>query len=426
MNTSVETVQTPAVAGKALKLASSAVSFSDMLAALSVAVPVAGSEQPQPGPAPVNDAAPAVFCGQPLQLAPAANSATGPAGVNVDQPGGDVAKGKPQGAKPSIRSGQPSPAKDAKLGPNSAQPAAPGPLPLPSPMLAPETPAAALMQRPAPTHPGMGVPEEEADTVTVVPPESGRGAGMAAPASVEPHAPSPQAQAAAQFTEPGQAAATLPAETPLPGAAGPVDARIIEAASSGITLAASTQAGLAQASLPQATLAPAPSSAAAHAAAPAPAQQLAPALVALAHGPSGAAVTLRLDPAELGHVQVRIERDTAGAASIQVTAERPETLRMLTTDQPQLHRVLDGAGLPTEGRSLTFTLDPRPAQTPQAAPSLSGGTPGGSGDAGGQSGGGQRNPGRTGRGAASLFGLDDDDGIRIPPAWRRAGVDITA
>ncbi len=70
----------------------------------------------------------------------------------------------------------------------------------------------------------------------------------------------------------------------------------------------------------------------------------------------GQQVTVRLNPAELGMVQVRVDRDAAGVASVSVTAERPETLQTLVRDQAQLHRVLDAAGVPSVGRTLTFSL----------------------------------------------------------------------
>ncbi len=154
------------------------------------------------------------------------------------------------------------------------------------------------------------------------------------------------------------------------------------------------------------------------------ARQLAPALVQIAHGPSGNSVTLRLDPAELGHVLVRVERDPAGAATVQITAERPETLHLLKTDQPQLHRALDSAGLPAEGRTLAFSLQQQSSsdhQTSAAAPG------GGQFDGAGGSGTGRHaTPGRQGR-AATLFGATaEDPGPGEPIGWVRAGVDITA
>ncbi len=90
---------------------------------------------------------------------------------------------------------------------------------------------------------------------------------------------------------------------------------------------------------------------------PAPAQQLVAPLLALSHGPTGHQnVTVRLDPATLGAVQIRIERAENASAQVEVKVERPETLTLLLRDTPQLHRALDQAGIPVEGRSLTFHL----------------------------------------------------------------------
>ena len=143
------------------------------------------------------------------------------------------------------------------------------------------------------------------------------------------------------------------------------------------------------------------------------AHQLSPALVQLAHGPAGSAVILRLDPAGLGHVQVRIDRDPAGSPIVQVTADHPDTLQLLVADQPQLHRALDSAGIAADGRTLSFALS----------------TPGGntSGGAGGDASGNQNGGnGRPGRVSAFSAGTDEDRPAAILPAWLRAGVDITA
>ena len=141
-----------------------------------------------------------------------------------------------------------------------------------------------------------------------------------------------------------------------------------------------------------------------------PAKQVAPVLIQLAQGPSGSAVTLRLDPANLGHVQVRIEQNQAGAQTIQVSVERPETLRLLVADQQHLHQALDSAGLSGDGRSLTFSLA----------------TPSGNAFAENQSGGGQPGASRRPRPSGLTSELDSESGMIPQPTWLRAGVDITA
>ena len=157
------------------------------------------------------------------------------------------------------------------------------------------------------------------------------------------------------------------------------------------------------------------------------ARQLSPAFVELAEGRSGHSVTLRLDPAGLGHVQVRIERDAAGAATVQVTAERPETLRLLVADQPQLHRALDSAGVSPEGRTLGFSLDTSPngmstAIVPEGGAATTAAF-GGSGDDGSRGNGGHHRQGRAG---TRYAGHDEDPVFIASSGWLRAGVDITA
>ena len=153
------------------------------------------------------------------------------------------------------------------------------------------------------------------------------------------------------------------------------------------------------------------------AAAGTPAAQLAPALVQLSHAPGGPAVTLRLDPAELGHVQIHVERTADGATSVQVTAERPDTLRLLMADQPQLHRALDSAGVPQDGRSMALSL---------ATPESGGQSPGGAGADGQPADGGSQ--AGSERQQRHPYAEAADAGRNTPSlsAWLRAGVDITA
>jgi uncharacterized membrane protein YgcG len=156
----------------------------------------------------------------------------------------------------------------------------------------------------------------------------------------------------------------------------------------------------------------------------APAHQVAAALVQITHSPSGSAVTLRLDPAELGQVQIRIERGADGTSTVHVTAERPETLRLLVADQPQLHRTLDSAGLPQEGRSLSLSL-----ATPDTANNgaTDRGTGGGSSTgSGGFSNGGGAQQGGAWRQDRARYAPAATDTPATHAAWLRAGVDITA
>ena len=91
-----------------------------------------------------------------------------------------------------------------------------------------------------------------------------------------------------------------------------------------------------------------------------PPAQLAGIVAALARNGEGAhRLTLRLDPIELGHIEVVIDRKHGQPAAVTLTVERPETLLRLVRDQDQLARALDLAGLPAEDRKLRFQLATR-------------------------------------------------------------------
>ena len=65
---------------------------------------------------------------------------------------------------------------------------------------------------------------------------------------------------------------------------------------------------------------------------------------------------IRLDPAELGRIDVRIDVDRNGQVTSHLTVEKPETLAMLRQDAPQLQRALNDAGLKTGDGGLQFSL----------------------------------------------------------------------
>jgi flagellar hook-length control protein FliK len=65
---------------------------------------------------------------------------------------------------------------------------------------------------------------------------------------------------------------------------------------------------------------------------------------------------IRLDPAELGRIDVRIDLDRHGQITSHLTVEKPETLAMLRQDAPQLQRALDNAGFRTGDHGLQFSL----------------------------------------------------------------------
>ncbi|HJZ19417.1 MAG TPA: flagellar hook-length control protein FliK [Bradyrhizobium sp.] len=65
---------------------------------------------------------------------------------------------------------------------------------------------------------------------------------------------------------------------------------------------------------------------------------------------------IRLDPAELGRIDVSISVDSTGQVTSHLTVEKPETLTMLQQDAPQLQQALDDAGFKTGSGGLQFSL----------------------------------------------------------------------
>ena len=65
---------------------------------------------------------------------------------------------------------------------------------------------------------------------------------------------------------------------------------------------------------------------------------------------------IRLDPAELGRVDVHLSVDDSGKAQAMLSVEKPQTLELLQKDQPQLERALKDAGLDLTQNGLNFSL----------------------------------------------------------------------
>ena len=153
-------------------------------------------------------------------------------------------------------------------------------------------------------------------------------------------------------------------------------------------------------------------------------------LVSLRHMADGTQrVTMRLDPPELGRVQVRIDRPTDASARVEITVEKAETLTLLLRDQTQLQRALDQAGVPVEGRSVTFHIaSPEPAPrsdaspTPMPTPGVAAGGPNGNGSHGAQ-----RNGGQPDRHQSGMPDTSDTEFTPVTPQGRaRAGLNIIA
>jgi flagellar hook-length control protein FliK len=170
-------------------------------------------------------------------------------------------------------------------------------------------------------------------------------------------------------------------------------------------------------------LSPVPDQLAQSAVRAAPADQIAPAMVGIlktADGP--ASVTVRLQPPELGQVQIRVDQTPGGATHIDITAERPETLQLLQRDEPRLQQALDQAGVLSNGRTVSFqvAVPEQIAATASRPDSMAAGS-GGSGQ--GQSGGAWRQNDDSQQ--ASNRGPGSDQG-QARARWFRAGLDITA
>lgn len=65
---------------------------------------------------------------------------------------------------------------------------------------------------------------------------------------------------------------------------------------------------------------------------------------------------VRLHPADLGRVSVRIETKEDGQSQVVITADKRETLDMLQKDAKSLERSLQDAGVKTESGSMSFNL----------------------------------------------------------------------
>lgn len=65
---------------------------------------------------------------------------------------------------------------------------------------------------------------------------------------------------------------------------------------------------------------------------------------------------IRLDPAELGRVDVKIKFSASGKATAHIMAESKETLALLQRDGNVLERALQDAGMKTDQNSLSFSL----------------------------------------------------------------------
>jgi chemotaxis protein MotD len=65
---------------------------------------------------------------------------------------------------------------------------------------------------------------------------------------------------------------------------------------------------------------------------------------------------IRLDPPELGRVDVRLDIDSQGKVSSHLIVDKPETLDLLRRDAPQLQQALNDSGFKTGDGGMQFSL----------------------------------------------------------------------
>lgn len=168
----------------------------------------------------------------------------------------------------------------------------------------------------------------------------------AAPADLPAAAPAPKFQLLEAH------AAAVPERIQLPPAVPPGQADVLALPPELAALQISQRPSIADAAPPASTqggAAPPPS--------PPAARQVASVAVALAFAPGPSnGFSLSLEPAALGRVEVRVQRD-GDSHSVRVTAERPETLALLQRDRHELDRGLAEAGLRVDPAGISFSLD---------------------------------------------------------------------
>lgn len=78
-------------------------------------------------------------------------------------------------------------------------------------------------------------------------------------------------------------------------------------------------------------------------------------------------INIKLHPAELGRIEVKLENASDGTLRAVISAERPETLDLLQRDARGLERALQEAGVKTDSGSLSFNLRGQGQQHEQQA-----------------------------------------------------------
>ncbi|SEQ11433.1 hook-length control protein FliK [Devosia sp. YR412] len=83
---------------------------------------------------------------------------------------------------------------------------------------------------------------------------------------------------------------------------------------------------------------------------------------------------IRLDPAELGKIDVRLDIDASGQVNARLTVEKAETLDLMQRDQKALERALQQAGLDSSKTNLEFSLKDNPFSGGQQGKNANGGS----------------------------------------------------
>lgn len=77
---------------------------------------------------------------------------------------------------------------------------------------------------------------------------------------------------------------------------------------------------------------------------------------------------IRLDPPELGRVEVKLSIDDAGRAQAHLSVEKPQTLDLLQNDRSNLERALKDSGIDLSQNGLNFSLKGQERQGDNSAP----------------------------------------------------------
>jgi flagellar hook-length control protein FliK len=77
---------------------------------------------------------------------------------------------------------------------------------------------------------------------------------------------------------------------------------------------------------------------------------------------------IRLDPPELGRIEVRLDVGRDGSISSHVIADRKDTLDLLQRDASGLQRAFEDAGLKTSDQGMQFSLRDHSAGQQQPMP----------------------------------------------------------